>query len=131
MHTFYINVPKANGTKKIDKIEVFANLLGFGKDEAIKREDLVERCVGAGIIGKNLKDKDRAMRILLEKARREYVILNDGRGGGYYRPTKKELIALSKSNQRESKRAIKIFSSNKKSKALEDDYRHERISTKD
>lgn len=127
MQTFYMNVPKANGTKKIDKIEVFANLLGFGKDEAIKREDLVERCVGAGIIGKDLKDKDRSMRILLEKARREYVILNDGRGGGYYRPTPKELVALARSNKRENSRAVNVFASTKKAKALEEDLIHGRI----
>lgn len=127
MHTFYMNVPKANGTKKIDKIEVFANLLGFGKEEAIKRKDLVERCVGAGIIGKDLKDKDRAMRILLEKARREYVILNDGRGGGYYRPTPKELVALARSNKRENSRAVNVFASTKKAKALEEDLIHGRI----
>ena len=122
-----MNVPVAKGTKKIDKIEVFANLLGFGKDESIKRADLVERCVGAGIISKDVIDKDRAMRIILEKARREYVILNDGRGGGYYRPTPRELIALAKSNKRESNRAVNVFASNKKAKALEEDYRHERI----
>ena len=127
MHTFYMNVPKANGTKKIDKIEVFTNLLGFSKEEAIKREDLVERCVGAGIIGKDLKDKDRAMRRLLEKARREYVILNDGRGGGYYRPTPKELVALARSNKRENSRAVNVFASTKKSKALEEDLIHGRI----
>lgn len=127
MHTFYMNVPKANGTKKIDKIEVFANLLGFGKEEAIKREDLVERCVGAGIVSKDLKDKDRAMRILLEKARREYVILNDGRGSGYYRPTPKELVALARSNKRENSRAVNVFASTKKAKALEEDLIHGRI----
>ena len=34
METFYINVPKANGTKKIDKVEEFIKLLQYGKDNA-------------------------------------------------------------------------------------------------
>ncbi len=101
--------------------------MGFGKDEAIKREDLVERRVCAGIVAKDLKDKDRAMRILIEKARREYVILNDGRGGGYYRPTPKELVALARSNKRENSRAVNVFASTKKAKALEEDLIHGRI----
>ena len=37
METFYINVPKANGTKKIDKVEEFIKLLQYGKENAIKR----------------------------------------------------------------------------------------------
>lgn len=127
METFQIYTPVAKGKPKIDKIEAFANLLGFGSENAIKRSDLVVKCVCAGLIAYNVKDKDRAMRILLEKARREYVILNDGQGQGYYRPTAKELISLARSNQRENSRAIKVFSSTKKAKALEEDYKHGRL----
>ena len=127
METFSIYKPIAKGKPKIDKIEVFANLLGFGSENAIKRPDLVDKCVEAGLIDNSIKDKDRAMRTLLEKARKEYVILNDGAGKGYYRPTQKELVRLARSNKRENSRAIKVFSSTKKAKALEEAYKHGRM----
>lgn len=127
METFQIYTPVAKGKPKMDKIEAFANLLGFGSENAIKRPDLVVKCVEAGLISPDAVDKDRAMRNLLEKVRREYVILNDGAGQGYYRPTQKELVSLARSNKRENSRAIKVFSSTKKAKALEEDYKHGRL----
>ena len=127
MYKSYMNVPVAKGKPQVDKIEVFANLLGFGKENAVKRKELVERCIGAGIIGKDVKDPDRAMRRLLGRAKVDYVILNDCRGEGYYRPTPAEQKELSRSNRREDKRAVKIFSGNKMAKALEEDYKHGRV----
>ena len=129
MEKFFINTPKANGVKKIDKIEVFISLLGYGKENAIKRADLVERCVGAGIIEKDAKDKDRAMRKLMHRAKMDFniQITNDGKGEGYYIPTLKESIQLAKNNKREDRKAVSIFAGNKGNKALEEDYRAGRI----
>lgn len=129
METFFINTPKANGVKKIDKIEVFISLLGYGKENAIKRADLVERCVGAGIIEKDAKDKDRAMRKFMNRAKMDFniQITNDGKGEGYYIPTFKESIQLAKNNKREDRKAVSIFAGNKGNKALEEDYRAGRI----
>ena len=129
MEKFFINTPKANGVKKIDKIEVFISLLGYGKENAIKRADLVERCVGAGIIEKDAKDKDRAMRKLMHRAKMDFniQITNDGKGEGYYIPTFKESIQLAKNNKREDRKAVSIFAGNKGNKALEEDYRAGRI----
>ena len=129
METFFVNTPKANGVKKIDKIEVFISLLGYGKENAIKRADLVERCVGAGIIEKYAKDKDRAMRKLMHRAKMDFniQITNDGKGEGYYIPTFKESIQLAKNNKREDRKAVSIFAGNKGNKALAEDYRNERI----
>ena len=57
METYFVNTPRAKGIKRPDKVEVFVSLLGHGKENAIKRSDLVERCVGAGLIDKETKDK--------------------------------------------------------------------------
>lgn len=129
METFFVNTPKANGVKKIDKIEVFISLLGYGKENAIKRADLTNRCVDAGIIEKDVKDKDRAMRKLMHRAKMDFniQITNDGKGEGYYIPTFKESIQLAKNNKREDRKAVSIFAGNKGNKALEEDYRAGRI----
>ena len=129
METFYINVPKANGTKKIDKVEEFIKLLQYGKENAIKRNDLTEKCVLAGLIDSETKDKDRAMRKLMHKAKVDYniKITNDGKGEGYYIPTFKEYRELAKNNKREDKKAVSIFRSQKGNKQLEEDYKTEGI----
>lgn len=129
MQTYYINVPKANGTKKIDRVEEFVKLLQYGKENAIKRNDLTEKCVLAGLIGEENKDKDRAMRRLMQRAKIDYniKITNDGKGDGYYIPTFKEYRDLAKNNKREDKKAVSIFRSQKGNKQLEEDYKTERI----
>ena len=129
METYYINVPKANGVKKVDKVEEFIKLLQYGKENAIKRNDLTEKCVLAGLIGDETKDKDRAMRKLMQRAKIDYniKITNDGKGEGYYIPTFKEYRELAKNNKREDKKAVSIFRSQKGNKQLEEDYKTERI----
>lgn len=129
METYFINTPRAKGIKRPDKVEVFISLLGHGKENAIKRSDLVERCVGAGLIGKDVKDKDRAMRNLIARAKIDFniQITNDGKGEGYYIPTFRESIQLAKNNKREDKKAVSIFRNNKGNKALQEDYKTERI----
>lgn len=129
METYYINIPKANGVKKVDKVEEFIKLLQYGKENAIKRNDLTEKCVLAGLIGDETKDKDRAMRKLMQRAKIDYniKITNDGKGEGYYIPTFKEYRELAKNNKREDKKAVSIFRSQKGNKQLEEDYKTERI----
>ena len=129
METFYVHVPRANGMRRPDKIEIFINLLKHGKENAVKREELTTMCVEAGLIDKSTIDKDRSMRRLLKRARCDYniQITNYGKGNGYYLPTPKESIQLAKNNKREDKKAISIFLSHKGNKALEEDYKAERI----
>lgn len=129
METFYIKVPKAKGTREPDKIEIFIGLFTPGKENAIKRDELTQRCVGAGLINPNTVDKDRVMRKLLARAKVDYniKITNDGDGEGYYIPTPKESIQLARNNKREDKKAVSIFRNNKGNKALSEDYRTERI----
>lgn len=129
METYFINTPRAKGIKRPDKLEIFISLLGHGKENAIKRTDLVERCVGAGLIDKDTKDKDRSMRKLMARAKMDFniQITNDGKGDGYYIPTYRESIQLAKNNRREDKKAVSIFAGNKGNKALAEDYRNERI----
>ena len=124
METYFINTPRAKGIKRPDKVEMFISLLGQGRENAIKRTDLVERCVGAGLI-----DKDRSMRKLMARAKMDFniQITNDGKGDGYYIPTYRESIQLAKNNRREDKKAVSIFAGNKGNKALAEDYRNERI----
>lgn len=129
METYFINTPRAKGIKRPDKLEIFISLLGHGKENAIKRSDLVERCVGAGLIDKDTKDKDRSMRKLIARAKIDFniQITNDGKGEGYYIPTFRESIQLAKNNKREDKKAVSIFRNNKGNKALSEDYKAERI----
>ena len=129
METYFINTPRAKGIKRPDKVEVFISILGHGKENAIKRTDLVERCVGAGLIDKNTKDKDRSMRKLMARAKIDFniQITNDGKGEGYYIPTFRESIQLAKNNKREDKKAVSIFRNNKGNKALSEDYKAGRV----
>ena len=129
METFYINIPKAKGKRRPDKVEIFMSLFTPGKENAIKRNVLTEKCVDAGLIEPTTIDKDRAMRKLVERAKFDYniKITNDGDGEGYYIPTLKESMQLARNNKREDKRAVSIFRNNKANKALEEDYKVGRL----
>ena len=127
MEHFTICQPMAKGKAKVDKVEIFAELIPKGKENAIKRGDLTQRCIGAGLISVDAVDKDRAMRNLLAKARRDYSITNDGRGLGYYRPSKEDYESLRKNNNRENKKAISTLGGLKTNKAIAEDYRVGRL----
>lgn len=129
MNTFYINQPVAKGKGLPDKIDCFVGLFTPGKENAIKRDELTQRCVGAGLIGIDVKDKDRAMRNLLARVKVDYniQITNDGDGEGYYIPTFKESVQLARNNKREDKKAFSTLKGNKGNKALYEDYQHGRI----
>lgn len=129
METDYIYVPKVKGTRKPDKVEIFIGLFTPGKEHAIKRDELTQRCVGVGLINPNAVDKDRVMRKLLARAKVDYniKITNDGDGEGYYLPTFKESMQLARNNKREDKKAVSIFRNNKGNKALSEDYKAGRL----
>ena len=129
MQKDYIYVPKAKGISKPDKVEIFIGLFTPGKENAIKRDELTQRCVDAGLINPDAVDKDRSMRNLLKRAKVDYniKITNDARGEGYYIPTPKESMQLARNNKREDKKAVSIFRNNKGNKALSEDYKAERI----
>lgn len=129
MQSFYINKPIANGSHVPDRIDTFIGLFTPGKGNAIKRDELTQRCVGAGLIGNDVKDKDRAMRNLIARVKVDYNvrITNDGDGEGYYIPTLKESVQLARNNKREDRKAISTLRNNKGNKALYEDYQHGRI----
>ena len=127
METFNIYMPIAKGKAKVDKVEIFAELIPKGKENAIKRDDLTQKCVEVGLIGGNVVDKDRAMRNLLSNAKKDYSITNDGDGSGYYRPTKEDYQNLWKNNNRENKKAISTLGGLKTNKAIAEDYRVGRL----
>lgn len=127
MEKFVMYQPVAKGTRKVDKIETFAELIPKGKENAIKRDDLTQKCVEIGLISVCTVDKDRAMRNLLTRAKMDYSITNDGDGSGYYRPTKKDYQNLRKNNNRENKKAISTLGGLKTNKAIAEDYRVGRL----
>lgn len=129
MDKFHIYQPVAKGKAKVDKIDIFMSFFTPGKENAIKRKKLVMLCVDAGLIqySEKWENMDRAMRKLLERAKIDYSITNDGDGTGYYIPTKEEAVRLARNNAREDKRAISTFKGSKVNKALAEDYKHGRV----
>lgn len=129
METYTMYVPLAKKTNNVDKIEVFAELIPKGKENAIKRSDLVDKCIEVGLIkADSVRDnQDRAMRRLLQIAKMDYSITNDGDGAGYYRPTKEDYQNLRKNNNRENKKAISTLGGLKNNKAIAEDYRVGRL----
>lgn len=129
VETYTMWVPLTKGTKKVDKIEVFAELIPKGKENAIKRSDLVDKCIEAGLIkADSARDnQDRVMRRLLQRAKMDYSITNNGDGSGYYRPSKEDYQNLRKNNNRENKKAISTLGGLKTNKAIAEDYRVGRL----
>lgn len=126
----YMTHPPVVGKYKPDKIDIFVGLFTPGKENAIKRADLVQRCIAVGLVSNTSKDPDRDMRRLMARVKVDYnvQITNDGDGEGYYIPTHKESIQLARNNRREDKRAATTFRNNKGNKALSEDYKHGRLS---
>lgn len=118
METFSIYKPVAKGKPII----TIADLIPIGRENAIKREELLRRCIEAGIAF-----TDRAMRKLLERAKMDYVILNHSDGNGYYRPSREDMQDLQRYIRQEEKRAKSSFRNIKRAKALYEDYKNGRI----
>lgn len=127
METFHIYQPEAKGKPKPDKIDIFMSFFTPGKENAIKRDDLTQKCVDAGLIGVDVIDKDRAMQNLLKRAKMDYSITNDGDGKGYYRPTKEEAARFEKNHNRERKKGISTLVGEKYNGATIEDFKHGRI----
>lgn len=73
------------------------------------------------------ENQDRAMRKMIQKARLDYSITNNGDGSGYYRPSKEDYQNLRKNNNRENKKAISTLGGLKTNKAIAEDYRVGRL----
>lgn len=124
MQRYNIYVPKAKGAPQGITI---ADLIPIGRENAISRKMLVALCVDQGLVAPTIKDKDRAMRLLIQHDRTDYTILNLSDGDGYYRPSAADLLYLQQYIRQEEKRAKAVFRSLKQAKRLYEDYKKGRI----
>lgn len=125
MKKFEMLVPVAHGKPERDIIEEFMSLIDYGSENAISRKLLVQKCVSTGIIDKNLKDKDRAMRNMMSKAKIDYAICNIGKG--YFRPTPRDKPYIDRFVAEREKQARSIFESIKSVKMIQADISAGRI----
>ena len=77
------------------------DFIPYGKENAISRKQLSERC---GL-------RDRVMRKMIEKERREYPILNSQDGSGYFRPLPEEKPLVERWLRQERRRSQSIGNS--------------------
>lgn len=111
--------------EKGQKME-FIDLIPEGRDNAISREELIRNACLCGFVPESVKDRDRFVRSLISKARRDYVILNKCQGG-YYRCGMEDLQDLQRYIRQEEHRAKATFKNITKARALYEDYRTGRI----
>ena len=123
MESFHIYQKQANGTP----IFTIADLIPVGRDNAISRNLLTQLCVQHGLIDDSIKDKDRLMRVLIHKDRKDFVILNLSNGDGYYRASKDDIQDLQRYIRQEENRikssAINLITA----RALYEDFVHGRV----
>ena len=122
---FEITMPSAKTAG--GPIVTIADLIPVGKENAISRKMLTEKCVSAGLIDEHISDKDRSMRKLLEKARLDYTILNISDGNGYYRVSHDDLQDLQRYIRQEDSRAKAAFRNHALAKKLYEDYKCGRV----
>lgn len=125
MNTF-IYTPKVMADTKNPDISI-AELIPLGKENAIRRSDLLKTCIDIGLVDGNTKDPDRNMRKLISSARLDYAILNDQDSQGYYRPTKEDYAELRKHIAQEKKRAVSVFRTIRQEEALLEDLKAGRL----
>ena len=123
MEHFFMYVPKGNGVKEEHSI---VDLIPIGRENAIPRKILLSLCIQNKIV-EDGASADRAMRMLIEKARIDYTILNLSDGHGYYRPSKDDLMDLQRYIRQEEKRAKSTFKNISMAKRLYEDYKHGRF----
>ena len=123
MEHFFMYVPKGNGVKEEHSI---VDLIPIGRENAIPRKILLSLCIQNKIV-EDGASADRAMRMLIEKARIDYTILNLPDGHGYYRPSKDDLMDLQRYIRQEEKRAKSTFKNISMAKRLYEDYKHGRF----
>lgn len=118
-------------TKKTDKKPTqtvsIIDLIPVGRDNAISRQLLIGKCVYFGLIGREIIDKDRAMRKLIEKARIDCTILNISDGNGYYRVSREDLQDLQRYIRQEDNRAKAAFRNHTLARKLYEDYKAGRL----
>lgn len=119
VETFTIYTPKIN--HEVKEVITIADLIPEGRENAISRAMLTAKCVRYELIDKNTKDKDRAMRNLVNKARIDWTILNLSDGDGYYRPTHEDLLELRRYIRQEENRGKAIFKNLQNAKKLYED----------
>ena len=123
METYSLYQKKASGTTRF----TIADLVPVGRENAISRKMLTQLCLQNSLIDDSVKDKDRAMRNLLEKDRRDFVILNLSTCEGYYRPTVEDIQDLQRYIRQEESRAKASFRNLKRARALYEDFKHSRL----
>ena len=123
MEKFHIYQKQATGKPVV----TIADLIPVGRESSISRKALVFLCVAHGLIDDSVKDKDRAMRTLVQKARIDYVILNLSNGDGYYRVSKDDMQDLQRYIRQEESRAKAAFKNLKRARAMYEDFKHGRV----
>lgn len=98
------------------------DLIPYGEENAVSREDLTKRAELYGLIPSVMRDKDRGMRALVAEARLSTAIVS-APSGGYYRPTSKDIESFRKYIESEQGRAIQIFRGVKFAEGLYEDMR--------
>lgn len=123
MNTFTVEHKKASGKP----IFTVADLIPTGRDNAISRKVLTQLCVENGLIDSSAKDKDRVMRELVHRDRKDFVILNLSNGKGYYKASLDDCQDLQRYIRQEEKRAKAAFRNITLAKAMYEDFKHGRI----
>ena len=117
-----MNISKDSRFLTIPYIDLFISLIPVGQANAIKRQDLVKRCIEMKLI-EDTTGADRAMRHLLNQARENTVILNLSNGKGYFIPTMEDAAVLKAYIAQEDSRAKSSFRNHTLARKLYDDYR--------
>lgn len=125
MENSFIYTPKTN--HEVKEVITIADLIPEGRENAISRAMLTAKCVKNGLIDNKTKDKDRAMRNLVKKARIDWTILNLSDGDGYYRPTHEDLLELRRYIRQEERRGISVFKNIQNAKKLYEDLKAGRL----
>ena len=125
MQNTFIYTPKIN--HEVKEVITIADLIPEGRDNAVSRALPTEKCVANGLIDKNVKDKDRAMRNLVKKSRIDWTILNLSDGDGYYRPTHEDLLELRRYIRQEENRGKAVFNNIQNAKKLYEDLKAGRL----
>lgn len=124
MERFFMYIPQGSGEKEGHSI---VDLIPTGRENAIKRSALTQLCVEKGLIDTKNKEKDRLMRDLVKKARRDYVVLNLSDGNGYYRPSHDDLLDLKRYIRQEENRSKSTFRNLTLAKKLYEDLKVGRL----
>ncbi|MBO5208042.1 MAG: hypothetical protein J6B68_01720 [Lachnospiraceae bacterium] len=126
MYRFTTYAKRKTNTEREPTLSII-DLIPVGRENAISRQMLTDKCVSVGLIDKSISDKDRAMRRLVEKARLDYTILNISDGNGYYRVSWEDLQDLQRYIRQEDSRAKAAFRNHALAKKLYEDYKAGRI----